>query len=198
MHAETAFSGNMDSGVLLSNLLTLPSGITVAFPDYLMVDEVKMLVLEDSLDPVELPARCALVYGDNVYITDNDGNIAYVHCVMRQIGGASNIRRQHPEYRSAGGARAEHSGMDAGHFGLALGQHPSIAMEQDSVMNRYGMWRVLERGWDELLRDGHVVFVRGVFADGDGGTYSPYWCIEEIIDGGEPFEYILTNDASQS
>ena len=80
--------------------------------------------------------------------------------------------------------------------GLSLGQHPSIAMEQGSVMNRYGAWRDLERDWEALLREGHDVAVRGVFADGDGGTYSPFWCIEEIVDGGEPFEYILTNDGS--
>ena len=197
-HAETAFRDNMDPGVILSNRLTLPSGATVAYPDYLEVDEVRTLSLEDRVDPAALPTQCALIYGDNAYITDDRGNIAYIHCRMRHVDGASGIRRKHSEYRTVGGRKAAHLGMDAGHFGLSLGQHPSLAMEQDSIMNRYGVWRELERDWDRLSRDGHEVIVRGVFADSDGGTYSPYWCIEEIIDDGNSFEYILTNDASQS
>ena len=197
-HAETAFCDNMDPGVILSNRLTLPSGATIAYPGYLEVGEVRLLSLEDRVDSAALPAQCALIYGDNAYITDDGGDVAYIHCRMRHVEGASNIRRKHPEYRTIGGRSAVHPGMDAGHFGLSLGQHPSLAMEQDSIMNRYGVWRELERDWDRLSRDGHEVIVRGVFADSDGGTYSPYWCIEEIIDDGDPFEYILTNDASQS
>lgn len=195
---ELAFAGALDPGVLLANSMALPSGETVAYPDYLAVDEARSIALSDRLDPAKLPARCALVYDGNVYITDDTGNIAYIHCKLKHVPRTAEIRRAHGEYRNVGGARAVHDGMDAGHFGLSLGQHPSIAMEQDSVMNRYGAWRELERGWEALLREGHDVVVRGVFADGNGGTYSPFWCIEEIVDDGEPFEYILTNDGEQS
>ena len=41
----------------------------------------------------------------------------------------------HPEYKNVGGKNAEHKDMDAGHFGLQLGQHPSISMEQHFAMN---------------------------------------------------------------
>lgn len=195
---ELAFSGGLEPGVLLSGGLTLPSGETVAYPDYLVIEHVIILSLSDRINPAKLPSRCALVYVDNVYLTDDAGNIAYIHCRLKHVQATSEIRRAHREYRSVGGARATHEGMDAGHFGLSLGQHPSIAMEQDSFMNRYGAWRELERDWNRLLDAGHEVLVRGVFADGDGGTFAPFWCIEEIVDGGEPFEYILTNDADQS
>lgn len=194
---EMAFSGGLDPGVLLSGRLTLQSGDIVTFPDYLSVDEARRIALSDKVDPANLPKRCALVYADNVYITDDSGNIAYIHCKLRHASGTAEVRRAHREYRSVGGSRATHRGMDAGHFGLSLGQHPSIAMEQNAVMNRYGLWRKLERDWEGLLREGHDVLVRGVFVDGDGGSYSPFWCIEEIVDGGEPFEYILTNDSDQ-
>ncbi len=77
--------------------------------------------------------------------------------------------------------------------------YPSIAMEQDRIMNRYGAWRSFERTWYDLSVDGHSVNVKAVFVDTDSeGTYSPFWCIRETIDGDEVNEYILTNDGSQS
>ena len=89
--------------------------------------------------------------------------------------------------------------MDAGHFGIALGQHPSIAMEQDRIMNRYGAWRNFERCWYDLSVAGHSVNVKAVFVDADTeGTYSPFWCIRETIDDTEVNEHVLTNDDSQS
>lgn len=195
---ETAFVGTMEPGVLLSGRLKLPSGEVISIPDYLAVDGIRQIALSDKLDPSALPSRCAIVYDENAYITDDNGNIAYIHCRMKLVSGTTEIRRSHREYQNVGGVRAVHEGMDAGHFGLSLGQHPSIAMEQDSLMNRFGAWRQLEKDWAELLREGHDVLVRGVFVDGDCGTYAPFWCVEEIVDGGDPFEYILTNDASQS
>lgn len=90
--------------------------------------------------------------------------------------------------------------MDAGHFGLALGQHPSIAMEQHKYINRYGAWREFEIDWNKLSREGHQVNVKAVFVKGDEeGTYSPFWCIREAIDGNEEgaSEYVITNDDSQ-
>ena len=47
--------------------------------------------------------------------------------------------------------------MDAGQFGISLGQHPSIAMEQHKHTNRYGAWRRFEIGWNRLSIEGHEV-----------------------------------------
>ena len=69
-------------------------------------------------------------------------------------------------------------------------------MEQDRTMNRYGVWRIFERYWAELLDSDLSVHLIGVFADGDGGTYSPFWCIREEIDD-EVSEYVFTNDDMQ-
>ena len=41
--------------------------------------------------------------------------------------------------------------------------------------------------------------VKAVFVDADNeGTYSPFWCIRETLDGDEVNEYVLTNDDLQS
>ena len=138
-------------------------------------------------------------YGENLYVTDGNGNIAFIDCEMKHTDDAANIRKVHSEYKSVGGANASHEGMDAGHFGISLGQHPSIAIEQDRIMNRYGAWRSFEQSWDRLSKEGHTVNVKGVFDEGDGkGTYSSFWCICETIDNSEYNEYVLTNDDLQS
>ena len=93
----------------------------------------------------------------------------------------------HPEYHSVGGKRASHPDMDAGHFGISLGQHPSIAMEQDYRMNRFGVWRIFERYCKELLLSGMKIHILGVFAEEDEGTFSPFWCIREESDEGGSF-----------
>ena len=88
--------------------------------------------------------------------------------------------------------------MDAGHFGVSLGQHPSIAMEQHKHTNRYGAWRKFEIDWNKLSGEGHKVNVKAVFTEGDeAGTYSAFWCIRETIDEDEVSEYVITNDDLQ-
>lgn len=117
---------------------------------------------------------------------------------MQRIDNAEKIRSQHKEYKSVGGKGAIHLDMDAGHFGISLGQHPSIAMEQHKHTNRYGAWRKFEMDWDRLSGKGHEVNVKAVFIEGnEGGTYSPFWCIRETIDKDEISEYVITNDDLQ-
>ena len=123
-------------------------------PDYLPCDSFVRIALDDRLDPTALPARTGILYEDNLYLTDGEGNVAFIDCHLRPVSPTAPIRAGHPEYRKAGGRRAFHKNMDAGHFGLALGQHPSIAMEQDRTTNRYGAWRIFERYCAELLDEG--------------------------------------------
>lgn len=194
---ELIFEDIMEPGVILSNSIEL-SGITKYYPDYLQTHQVINLTLNDKLDSSNLPEKSALVYNTNLYITDDNGNIDYFNCDMQCTDNSSQIRKEHPEYKSVGGKVALHSDMDAGHFGLALGQHPSIAMEQHKHTNRYGAWRTFERDWNKLSDEGHKVNVKAVFVEGDEeGTYSPFWCIRETIDEDEVSEYIITNDDLQ-
>ena len=194
---DIIFEDIMEPGIILSNSIEL-SGIKKYYPDYLQVDQVINLSLSDKLDPSNLPEKSALVYNTNLYITDDNGNIAYFDCDMQHIDNAAQIRNKHQEYKSVGGKEALHPEMDAGHFGLALGQHPSIAMEQHKHTNRYGAWRKFEMDWNKLSSEEHKVNVKAVFAEGyEEGTYSPFWCIRETIDEDEINEYIITNDDLQ-
>lgn len=193
------FEDIMYPGVILSNSIEL-SGLKKYYPDYLQVDQVINLSLSDKLNSSNLPKKSALVYNTNLYITDENGNIAYFDCNMQHTDDAGQIRKQHQEYKSVGGKEALHPDMDAGHFGLALGQHPSIAMEQHKHTNRYGAWRKFEIDWNKLSSEGHKVNVKAVFVESDEeGTYSPFWCIRETIDENEDeaSEYVITNDDLQ-
>ena len=130
-------------------------------------------------------------------MTDKDGNIAYIDCELVLTPNTKAIKAEHPEYKTVGGKRALHDDMDAGHFGVQLGQHPSIAMEQHRYLNRYGVWRSYELTWVWLLRERHSVNLKAVFTKGKEGTYSDFWCVRETVDGDEYSEFILTNDDLQ-
>lgn len=186
------FEGVMDPGV---DLITVDGH---DIPDYLTCDTLLNITLDDHLGPSSLPSRTGIVYEDNLYLTVDKGNIAFIDCRLRRITPTAPIRKAHAEYCLVGGGRATHEGMDAGHFGLALGQHPSIAMEQNSTMNRYGAWRILERYCIELLEEGCESRIIGVFTEGDDdGTFAPFWCIREEVEGQDSWEYIFTNDDEQ-
>lgn len=191
------FEDIISLGVILSNSIEL-SGIKKYYPDYLQVDQVINLSISDELNPSDPPKKSALVYNTNLYMTDENGNIAYFDCDMQHTDNAGQIRKQHQEYKSVGGKEALHQDMDAGNFGLALGQHPGISMEQHKHTNRYGVWRKFEIDWYKLSGEGHKVNVKAVFVEDDeDGTYSPFWCIRETIDEDEVNEYVITNDDLQ-
>ena len=159
-------------------------------PDYLTVDSVMHITLTDHLNPSFLPPSTAIIYDRNLYLTDASGNIAFIDCRLVHTSPTAPIRNSHSEYRSV-----SKNGHDAGHLGLSLGQHPSIAMEQDKHMNRWGLWRIFERYWGECLALDQSVRIIGVFVEGEE-TYSPFWCIHEEVDG-DITEYVFSNDDSQ-
>ncbi len=194
---EIIFEDIMCPGVILSKCIELPE-CKKYYPDYLQVDQMINLSINDKIDPSNLPRNTALVYKTNLYITDDKGNIAYFDCDMQHTDNAGKIRSHHQEYKSVGGKDALHPDMDAGHFGISLGQHPSIAMEQHKYTNRYGAWRKFEIDWNKLSEEGHEVNVKVLFTEGDeAGTYSPFWCIRETLDKEEVNEYVITNDDLQ-
>lgn len=180
---EKIFEDVMDPGIEL-----IPSqGFMI--PDYLSISSVLTISIADHLDPTKLNPETLYKYEDNIYLTDAAGNIAFIDCHLKHTTPTLPLRASHLEYRNAKGKR------DAGHLGLSLGQHPSIAMEQDSYMNRWGIWRRFEMDWSKELKSGRSVHIIGVFVEGEG-TYSPFWCIREEIDE-EVNEYIFTNDDMQ-
>jgi predicted nuclease with TOPRIM domain len=196
---QTAFTDAMSPGIVLSARQIRLATTRKRYPDYLEVKKIINMTIESKFNPSALPTNCAFVYNDNLYVTDSKGNIAYIDCEMIHTDDAASIRKAHPEYKSVGGANANNDDMDAGHFGISLGQHPSIAMEQDRIMNRYGAWRKFEQDWDRLSKEGHKVNVKAVFVEGgSNGTYSPFWSVQQTIDGNDVSEYNLTNDDTQS
>lgn len=159
-------------------------------PDYLTIDHIQTISLSDQLNPAKLEPSTLYVYESSHYLTDSTGNIAFIDCELRYTSPTGVLRQKHPEYRMV-----SKNGRDAGHFGLSLGQHPSIAMEQDPYLNRYGIWRIFERYWAQILKSGESVRIIGVFVEGED-TFSPFWCIREEV-GEEISEYIFTNDDEQ-
>lgn len=191
------FSDIMGEGVVLSDDFIALETKQKAYPDYLVAEKRITLSADSKVDPSKLEANCAYTYHDSLYLTDEDGNIAYIDCDLVLTQNTQEIKKKHPEYKSVGGKRALHDDMDAGHFGVQLGQHPSIAMEQHRYLNRYGMWRSYEMTWVQLLKDGCSVNLKAVFTKGEAGTYSDFWCIRETIDNDEISEFVLTNDDEQ-
>lgn len=178
------FTDVMDPGVKLIN----SHGFMI--PDYLTISNFQTIKLADHLNPAELQPSSAYVYDDNLYLTDATGNIAFIDAHLIYTTPTEPLRRSHPEYR-----KVSKHGHDAGHIGLSIGQHPSLAMEQDAYMNRFGIWRVFERYWNSVLKEGREVRLIAVFVEGED-SFSPFWCIHEEIDG-VITEYIFTNDDEQ-
>ncbi len=192
------FEGIFDDGIPLSTSTITTETMDKHFPEYLKVDSVIHLTLDARVDPTSLRRNCAYVYGDNLYLSDRNGNLAYIDCEMVFTANATEIKRMHPEYKRTGGRYASSPNTDAGHLGVQLGQHPSITLAQDATMNRYGSWRTFEKNWLKLIKDGHKVNIKAVFVeDQSGGAFSPFWCICETIDGIEEESYALLNDAEQ-
>lgn len=61
---ELIFEDIMSPGVILSNCIDL-SGIKKYYPDYLLVDQVINLSLNDKVNPSNLPQNTVLVYNTN-------------------------------------------------------------------------------------------------------------------------------------
>ncbi|MCH5347954.1 MAG: hypothetical protein J1E40_01400 [Oscillospiraceae bacterium] len=193
----TLFEDVMDEGIQLSDDLIELETTKKAYPDYLKAEKHIVLSPDSKVNPAKLEANCAYIYHDSLYLTDEDGNIAYIDCELILTPNTKEIKEKHPEYKSVGGKNALHDDMDAGHFGVQLGQHPSIAMEQHRYLNRWGSWRSYELSWVDLLKEGHNVNLKAVFTKSEEGTYSDFWCVRETIDNDDYSEFILTNDEWQ-
>ena len=192
------FENIMGEEILLSDVVIITETKSKSYPDYLRISDVVRLTLDTRVEPDKLLCNCAYVYGNNLYVTDARGNLAYIDCEMVYTQNATDIKKKHPEYKRTGGRHAKHDNMDAGHLGVQLGQHPSISMEQDATMNRYGTWRTFERDWIKLLKEGRHVNIKAVFVeDSADSSFSPFWCICETIDEAYVSEYTLLNEADQ-
>ena len=192
------FEDIMGDGIELSELTIKTETMNKPYPCYLNVFNIVVLTLDSYVDSCNLLGNTAFVYGDNLYVTDDNGNLAYTDCEMVYTQNATELKKKHPEYKRTGGRYVKHNNMDAGHLGVQLGQHPSISLEQDATMNRYGSWRTFERNWLKLLKQGHHINVKAVFVeDTSDSTFSPFWCICETIDELESNSYALLNEANQ-
>jgi len=191
------FTDVMVEGVTLSDDTIVVGCKQKRYPDYLPVNETVILTDSCKVNPSKLIPNCAYTYGENLYLTCDKGNVAYIDCELKHTKNTKAIKAKHPEYKLVGGKNVAADDMDAGHFGVQLGQHPSIAVEQHKYMNRYGIWRKLELSWSKLLREGHNVNIKAVFTEGNDGTFSDFWCVRETINDDEINEYVLTNDGNQ-
>ncbi len=67
------------------------------------MEQIINLSINSKLDPSNLSRNTAFVYKTNLYITDDNGSIAYFGCDMQHTDNAGEIRSQHQEYKLAGG-----------------------------------------------------------------------------------------------
>ena len=98
-HENLIFTDVMEPGVVL-----IPShGFMI--PDYLTITSVRIITIDDHPNPAELDAFTAYVYGNNLYLTDENGNIAFIDCHLVYTTPTAQLRSSHPEYRKAGNGR---------------------------------------------------------------------------------------------
>ena len=87
-------------------------------PDYLKIERIYHITLEDHLNPSELESCVLYEYNKNIYLTDESGNIAFIDCKLKITSPTSTIRKTHSEYRTV-----SRNGHDAGHiarFGASM------------------------------------------------------------------------------
>ena len=101
----TLFEDVMDEGIVLSDNLIKVETTEKAYPDYLRVEKHIVLSIDSKVNPANLEANCAYTYHDNLYLTDEDGNIAYIDCELIFTSGTKAIKAKHPEYKLVGGKR---------------------------------------------------------------------------------------------
>ena len=89
--ATAIFQDAMEPGIVLDKTIRVAS-TDKQYPDYLEIDRTVRLEKDSRIDPSQLAAQCAYIYGDNLYITDDKGNIAYIDCEMRHTINAAEIR----------------------------------------------------------------------------------------------------------
>ena len=209
------FEDGIVGGIEMSRETVRTRTMEKRYPSYLTVDNREnpvVLRTSDRLDPTKLRPRCAYVYYDTLYVTDDRGNIAYMDAELRQVRQPCRLRDISAQ-RRVGGAAAYHESMDAGHlYAVSLGCHPSMVVEQSISFNSYrggksesrecwqnGMFRDLEQDWAMQVRRGDSVNIKAVYTesrDGQPGTYSPEWCYQTTNrTTRETFQYNMPNEA---
>ena len=86
----------MDPGVNL-----IPShGFMI--PNYLTIKAVRTITLEDHIDPTALPPSTALIYKDNLYLSDEFGNIAFIDYKLKHTTQRNRYGLHIPNKKSKG------------------------------------------------------------------------------------------------
>ena len=82
------FEDGIVGGIEMSRETVHTRTMEKRYPSYLTVDNREnpvVLRTSDRLDPTKLRPRCAYVYYDTLYVTDDRGNIAYMDAELRQV-----------------------------------------------------------------------------------------------------------------
>jgi hypothetical protein len=189
-----------ESPLTVQSPVTQPLPLPVA-PD-LTVERVEQLSLDRPLAPTELTPNTAYVYGDNVYVTDENGDAAYMHGIVTFVPDAPRhdaIQRQ--VGRDGNSVAGDRFGkLVGGHIGgVSLGGFPSgpNLFAQNERMNISSFAR-FERQFRDLAKQGERVEYEVRLAVDNPGEKVPsvailqYW-INDIYQG----EYPLLNEPHQ-
>lgn len=166
---------------ILGDRLTTTSAFALSsIPSYLTVDAMVTLTETDVLASTALSPSTAYAYNSSLYVTDADGDLAYVRAELALTPNAP--RHLGPQRET--GKRATTPGSVGGHpVAVSLGGHPSMVVAQNSNMN-VSAWAVLENTFRGELRDGNSVSVEIQFAEGNHpGSDSSIWAVSWSING---------------
>jgi DNA/RNA non-specific endonuclease len=170
-------------------------------PD-LTVERVEQLSLDHPLAPADLTPNTAYVYGDNVYVTDENGDAAYMHGIATYV---PNAPRHDPIQLKVGRDGNDVAGdrfgkLVGGHIGgVSLGGYPSgpNLFAQNKRMN-VSSFAIFENQFRELAQKGERVEYEVRLAVDAPGEKVPsvailqYW-INDVHQG----EYPLLNEPHQ-
>lgn len=168
----------------------------------LAVDRVEHLSLDHPLAPSDLKPKTAYVYGENVYVTDENGDAAYMRGVARYVPDALRHDSIQVQVGRDGQVQAgERFGkLEGGHIGgVSLGGYPSgpNLFAQNSNMNR-GAFASYERQFRELAKnDKRVEYEVRLAVDFPGDKLASVAILRYWVDGIEQEESPLLNEAHQ-
>jgi hypothetical protein len=165
-----------------------------AVPAHLNVSRTVVLDVSDVVAPTALAPTTAYVFGDNTYVTDAKGQLAYVRAALSLTPDAP----RHRGPQQLAGKSASGTGSVGGHpIARSLGGHPSMVEVQNSNMN-VSAWATLENVWRHELSHGKSVVAEIQFAQGDSGTpESPVWLASWSVNGEPAQEAGFLNEGNQ-
>lgn len=171
-------------------------------PD-LAVERVEQLSLDHPLAPSDLKPNTAYVYGENVYVTDANGEPAYTRGVAKYVKDAPRhdlIQRQvgHDGQAAAGERFGK---LVGGHMGgVSLGGWPSAPnlFAQNANMNVSAFAAAFEKQARELAKDGvRVEYEVRLAVDSPGDEVASVAILHYWINGEDQGEYPLLNEPHQ-